>query len=377
MGNKQRVIVAMSGGVDSSVAAALLVEAGYECIGVTMQLWSENLPKGKTESGCCSLSAVEDARRVATKLDIPYYVLNFAHDFSQGVIQQFMEEYMRGRTPNPCIVCNELVKFGTLLQKAHELDAHYVATGHYARVGFDKQWGRYVVKRGIDPTKDQSYTMNGLVQEQLQHMLTPLGDYTKEHIRGIARELGLVTAEKPDSQEICFVPDGDYKAFMRAMVPASKKPGPIINTLGDVIGTHEGIAYYTVGQRKGLGIAAGTPLYVVAIDAETNTVVVGTADEVRGGGLEAVAVNWVALPGLTEPRQVECQIRYHAPAVPAIVTPQADGRVEARFFSPQRAITPGQRVVFYEGDVLLGGGIINLALDGVAAHEVAPGADRL
>lgn len=370
----RRVIVAMSGGVDSSVAAALLVRAGYECIGVTMQLWSEHLPKGKTESGCCSLSAVEDARRVANKLGIPYYVLNFAHDFESSVIRRFVDEYLRGRTPNPCIVCNELVKFGTLLEKAKELDAAYVATGHYARVGYDARYGRYVVRRGVDAAKDQSYTMHGLTQEQLRHMLTPVGEYTKDQVRAIARELGLVTAAKPDSQEICFVPDGDYKAFLRAVAPESERPGPIVNTKGEVLGTHRGVAFYTVGQRKGLGIAAGEPLYVVALDAATNTVVVGTADEVQGGGLVADAVNWVAIERLTEPRRVECQIRYHAPAVPAMIYPEPDGRVTTRFFAPQRAITPGQRVVWYEGDVLLGGGTIDRPLAGLAPEAAGAAA---
>lgn len=359
MSKKERVIVAMSGGVDSSVAAALLVEAGYECIGITMQLWSDDLPKGKNnESGCCSLSAVEDARRVANKLGIPYYVLNFSHAFAEEVIAQFTADYMRGRTPNPCIVCNERVKFGTLLRKAQELDARYVATGHYARVGYDERYGRYVVRRGVDRKKDQSYTMHGLTQEQLSHMLTPVGEYNKEQIREMARSLDLITATKPDSQEICFVPDGDYKAFMREVAPESLKEGLIVNTKGEVLGKHQGIAYYTIGQRRGLGIAADQPLYVVELDAETNRVIVGTADEVLGDALIADGVNWVAWESLNEPREVECQIRYHAPASPATIIPMADGRVEVRFHTPQRAITPGQRVVWYEGDVVVGGGTI-------------------
>lgn len=359
MSKKERVIVAMSGGVDSSVAAALLVEAGYECIGITMQLWSDDLPKGtNNESGCCSLSAVEDARRVANKLGIPYYVLNFSHAFAEEVIDQFTADYLRGLTPNPCIVCNEQVKFGTLLRKAHELDARYVATGHYARVGYDEKYERYVVRRGVDPTKDQSYTMHGLSQEQLSHMLTPVGAYHKDRIREMARGLDLITATKPDSQEICFVPDGDYKAFMREVVPESLQEGPIVNTKGEVIGTHQGISYYTIGQRRGLGIAADEPLYVVELDAEANRVVVGTADEIRGDGLIAAGVNWVAWDGLDEPREVECQIRYHANAAPAVAIPLHDGRVDVRFHTPQRAITPGQRVVWYDRDVVLGGGII-------------------
>ena len=354
---KGRVLVAMSGGVDSSVAAALLVEQGYECIGVTMQLWPEDLPLAH-ESGCCSLSAVEDARRVANKLGIPYYVLNFAHSFAEEVIERFAEEYLRGRTPNPCIVCNEKVKFGTFLQKALELGCDYVATGHYARVEYDPERGRYFLKRGKDPKKDQSYTLYGLTQEQLARTLLPLGAYHKDEVRAIARELGLVTASKPDSQEICFVPEGDYRAFMERYKPESKRPGPIVDLDGNVLGEHQGIAFYTIGQRKGLGITHPTPLYVVAIDEATNTVVVGPREAVQGMSLLADPVNLIAVPELAGPMEVTCKIRYRVQEAPATIVPGEDGAVITHFEEPQSAITPGQSVVWYDGDIVIGGGII-------------------
>lgn len=355
--NKGRVLVAMSGGVDSSVAAALLQREGYECIGVTMQLWPEDLPTA-TESGCCSISAVEDARRVANKLGIPYYVLNFAHSFTEDVIDAFAEEYLRGRTPNPCIVCNEKVKFGTLLQKAIELECDYVSTGHYARVGYDEARGRYVVRKGVDPAKDQSYTMYGLTQEQLSRILFPLGDYHKEEVRQIAKEFGLVTAAKPDSQEICFVPGNDYRAFMQRYRPESVRPGPIVDLQGNVLGEHQGIAFYTIGQRKGLGITHPTPLYVVAIDEKNDAIIVGPKEAIEGFSLLANPVNFVAIAELKEPMRVTCKIRYRVDAAPATIEPSGDGGVITHFDEPQRAITPGQSVVWYDDDVVIGGGII-------------------
>lgn len=354
---KGRVLVAMSGGVDSSVAAALLVQQGYECIGVTMQLWPENLPLAH-ESGCCSLAAVEDARRVANRLGIPYYVLNFADAFAEAVIDRFAEEYLRGRTPNPCIVCNEKVKFGTFLEKALELDCDYVATGHYARVEYDPRRGRYLLLRGVDRKKDQSYTLYGLTQEQLARTLLPLGAYEKEEVRAIARRLGLVTAEKPDSQEICFVPGGDYRSFIERYAPESVRPGPIVDMEGNLLGEHRGVAFYTVGQRKGLGIHSREPLYVVAIDAAANKVVVGPKEAVRGSALLARPVNFVAVPALEDAMEVECMIRYRTAGARATIEPHAEGGVVTRFEEPQAAIAPGQSVVWYDGDVVVGGGII-------------------
>lgn len=355
---KGRVLVAMSGGVDSSVAAALLVKEGYECIGVTMQLWPDDLPTSD-ESGCCSLSAVEDARRVANKLGMPYYVLNFAHSFAEDVIEQFAAEYLKGRTPNPCIVCNEKVKFGTFLQKAIELECDYVATGHYCRSGFDEERGRYVIRMGKDPSKDQSYTMYGLTQEQISRVLFPLGEYMKEDVRMIAEELDLITARKPDSQEICFVPNNDYRGFMERYAPESKRPGNIVDMDGNMLGQHDGISFFTIGQRRGIGIAHPTPLYVVEIDEKTDTVIVGPKEAIEGFSLLADPVNFVAVEELSKPMEVTCKIRYRVQAAPAVIQPDARGGVITNFEMPQRAISPGQSVVWYDGDVIIGGGIID------------------
>lgn len=340
----------MSGGVDSSVAAALLLEQGYEVIGVTMQIW----PQPDKEGACCSLSAVEDARRVAAKLDIPYYVLNFQDLFEKEVIENFCSEYQRGRTPNPCIRCNEKIKFEALLTRARQLDAAYLATGHYARV--QKANDRYLLYRALDPQKDQSYVLYGLRQEQLRHLLFPLGELSKAQTRAIAAQYHLPVAQKAESQEICFVPDDDYRAFLSQRL--EQKPGEIVDSTGRVLGHHSGIANFTIGQRRNLGLGnTGRRYYVLRLDPERNQVVVGEKEELYQKSLIAEDLNFIPFPALTEPLQVEAQIRYNAPRTPALITPKGS-QVQVDFASPQPAITPGQAVVFYQGDLVVGGGTI-------------------
>jgi tRNA-specific 2-thiouridylase len=359
-----RVIMAMSGGVDSSVAAALLLEQGYEVIGVTMQIWPDDLPYGtEIEGGCCSLGAVEDARAVANKLGIPYYVLNFQVPFREKVIDYFVAEYLQGRTPNPCIVCNHSLKFSNLLEKSLSLGGEYVATGHYVQKDQDPYTGRWLLRKGMDETKDQSYVLYGLNQDQLAHSIFPLGGFRKANIRKIAVELGLIVADKPDSQEICFVPDQDYGRFIREYSPEAIKPGQLIDMQGNTLGKHQGISNFTIGQRKGLGIATGIPLYVIEIRPETNEVVLGTNEEVFNKGLQASQINWIAFAELDSPREVEVKIRYSAKPVRAVVSPLGTGQVKVEFQSPQRAVTPGQAVVFYQGELVLGGGTIDKVLN--------------
>ena len=361
----ERVVVGMSGGVDSSVAAALLVERGHEVVGVTLRVWPWREPEDgvKRFGSCCSPEAVDDARQVARRLGIPYYLLNSEREFDQTVVENFAHEYAAGRTPVPCVVCNQEVKFGSLLRRARAWDAIAVATGHYARITRDERSGRYLLWRGRDLHKDQSDFLWPLTQGQLEAARFPVGELTKDAVRGKARALGLVTADKPESQEICFIPDDDYRGFLRARVPHAFRSGPIVDAQGRVLGEHRGIANYTVGQRRGLGLSGGRALYVAALDPEQNAVVVGGCDEVEADRLWAERVNLISLPRLHGPVSVTAKIRHgHTPAVATIRAAGSDCArqelVEVRFEMPQRGVAPGQSVVFYQGDLVLGGGVI-------------------
>lgn len=351
----KRVLVALSGGVDSAVAAALLVEQGYECIGATMQLWSAGL----SDTGSCALaSAVEDARRVAATLGIPHHVFDVSDEFRRVVVDRFADAYVAGITPNPCVICNSQIKLGALAARAASLGCHYVATGHYARIWFDQHRQRWCLAKGRDSAKDQSYVLYALTQEQLGRTLLPLGDYSKDQTRALALGRNLQVAEKAESQEICFIPDGKYQAFLRRYRPESRQPGPIEDRQGRILGRHEGLAFYTIGQRRGLGVAAARPLYVVDLDPHRNAVVVGETADVHSQRLTARSVNWVSMGELAGPLRVMARIRYRMKPGAAVIEPLPGGRVLTRFTLPQRAITPGQSVVWYQGDLVLGGGII-------------------
>ena len=345
----------MSGGVDSSVAAAILLEEGYDVIGVTMRTWPCDAPEPFSRA-CCSLSAAEDAGRVAARLGIRHYVLNFKDIFQQTVIDNFIEEYRRGRTPNPCIRCNRFVKFDALLTKARAYGAEFVATGHYSRIVHDERW---LLKRGVDSSKDQSYALYCMTQEQLAHTLMPLGNMVKDETRRIAAKLGLAVASKPESQEICFVENRDYPAFIKQHAPEVAVPGPILDISGHEIGRHEGIAFYTIGQRKRIGIAAKEPLYVVGIDPARNAIIVGSNDDLLASELTAEEMNYISIPPV-EPIAVTAKVRYNMKDAPALLTPMADGQAHVKFDTPQRAITPGQAVVCYQGEDIVGGGTIRM-----------------
>lgn len=347
---KHKIAVAMSGGVDSSLTAAILKEQGHDVVGITMDL------------GDCSLSAIEDARLVADFLQIPLYVASFRNLFQNKVIDYFLAEYAAGRTPNPCVACNPTVKFGGLIQEAKKLGCAYLATGHYARICQNEENGRYEILKGTDGHKDQAYALYRLTQEQLAYVMTPLGGWEKAATRTEAVKRQLPVANKPESQEICFVPHDDYKQFLRQQRPELVKAGDIVDTEGNVLGQHQGVAFYTVGQRKGLGIAAPEPLYVVALDADRNQVVVGGNQQVFAQGVLVDNLNWVALSGLTEQLTAEVKIRYGSRQGKALLQPQADGTVRVEFEEPQRAVTPGQSAVFYLGEKVLGGGIIQAAI---------------
>jgi len=369
MPNTQTIAVAMSGGVDSSTVAAMLRAEGHNVIGLTMQLWNQRRLAGHAgmpeavQGRCCSLDDVYDARRVAETIGIPYYVVNHEERFEREVVQPFVEEYLSGRTPIPCSLCNNHLKFDQLLIVARQIGAEMLATGHYARVEFDEDRGRWLLKRPADLSKDQTYFLFGLTQEQLSHTIFPLGGMTKPEVRERARHHGLALAEKPDSQEICFVPGGDYKRFLDAYLAERGEAlpdtaGELVTTSGEVIGEHKGIHNFTVGQRKGLGVATGSPLYVIQIKGDARQVVVGGGEELYSRTLRVRRVNLIAVEDLRELLRVTVKIRHRHEPAPAMIEKTGADEVLVTFDNPQRAITPGQAAVFYDGDVVVGGGWI-------------------
>ena len=360
--SQKKALIAMSGGVDSSVAAYLTQQAGFQCTGATMRLFDNSILGQDQESTCCSLDDVEDARSVARRLGFPFYVFNFKDDFEEKVIRKFIHCYECGATPNPCIDCNRYLKFDHLLRRSYELGCDYVVTGHYARIRQDENTGRYLLYKATDLSKDQSYVLYSLTQEQLAHTRFPLGEMTKAEARTIAEEQGFINARKHDSQDICFVPDGDYVAFMERYTGKKYTPGDYLDLQGNVVGQHKGAVSYTLGQRKGLNLAMGTPVYVCAKDMEQNTVTVGPNEALFSTTLRAADWNWFPFPTLSEPVRVSAKARYNQPPQPATVYPEENGFARVVFEEPQRALTPGQAVVLYDGDMVVGGGTITEVL---------------
>jgi tRNA-specific 2-thiouridylase len=377
---RQRVVCGMSGGVDSSATAALLLEQGYEVIGITLKLWPQDCVN-RAEDKCCGPQAVTDARSVCDKLGVPYYLIDEAAEFQKHVIQYFADEYKAGRTPNPCVMCNQNLKFGRLIDRADQLGADFIATGHFARVEYlgapascrpvaaqtpktrrqdagAPSGGRYLLKRGRDLKKEQSYFLFSLRQDQLARAMFPLGEKTKSDTREVARHCNLKTADKEESMEICFVPDNNYGGFLQQANLVQKHRGEITDVHGQILGYHDGIEFYTIGQRKGLGITTPKPVYVVELDAENNRVIIGDESALDRDEFTAANCNWHPFDKLTEPIEVTAKIRYNHPGTPATVTPTGNGSVKVKLHSAQRAITPGQAAVFYQGDLVVGGGWI-------------------
>lgn len=361
-----RVVLAMSGGVDSSVAAYLLKQQGYDVIGLFMRTGAHGDEDGRADhkKGCCSAIDAGDARRVADRLDIPFYALDFESEFNR-IIDYFAEEYLSGRTPNPCVVCNSWLKFGQLWNYGQQLQSDFIATGHYARIL--SQDAEPQLHRAADPDKDQSYVLYGLKRDLLSRLLFPIGGYRKEEVRNLARSAGLSVADKPDSVEICFVPDGDHARLIRQLRPEADTAGRIIDSSGSVLGEHDGFERFTIGQRKGLGVATGERRYVLQIVPDTHDVIVGEREELLAAGLRACEINWLIDPP-TRPFSCQVKIRYRHTAAPAMVTALPDGQVHVHFTSPQSAITPGQAAVFYDGPRVLGGGWIEEAINDSFVH---------
>lgn len=351
----EKVVVGMSGGVDSSVAALLLKKEGYDVIGVTMQIWPAR--EVKDIKSCCSLTSIEEAKRIADEIGIKHYTIDIREIFLEEVIENFCEEYGKGKTPNPCIRCNRFIRFIYLLKKARELGAEKIATGHYARIERDGKI--YLLKKGIDERKDQSYVLYVMTQEHLRHTIFPLGNLRKEEIRKIAVDLDLSVARKPESQEICFIPEDDYPRFLKDLIPEKISPGPIIDKEGRILGRHNGLPFYTIGQRKGIGVAHRRPLYVISIDIDRNTLIVGEEEEACSTEFLLRDLNWIALDHLRKAKKVKVKIRSTMKGEDATVSPR-DGDLHVRFDNPQWAVTPGQSAVLYDGDVVIGGGIIHL-----------------
>jgi tRNA-specific 2-thiouridylase len=370
---KPLVVVGMSGGVDSSLAAFLLNQQGYRVAGVSLKLFDYKDVGGKpgAERSCCSEESINVARQVCEDMGIPHHVVDMQEEFKKEVISNFVKEYLNGRTPNPCIICNTEIKWKSLWKKAESLGAKLVATGHYARVRYDQDKKRYQLLRGIDSTRDQSYALWGLSQRDLSHTIFPLGELTKKEVRILAKEHGLKVADREESQEICFVPDDDYARFIRGWSTKSNlkaegiiKPGPILNMRGEKLGEHQGIPFYTIGQRRGLKIAVGKPLYVVRIDPEKNAIYVGEDQELFGSSFVVNKVNWIAFDALENQMDSHIQIRYKHVAQKGTICPLTNGEVMVKFDKSERAITPGQSAVFFSGEMVLGGGVIDRVVDG-------------